>query len=237
MANGSAFHGFVELTKDLFVLLREILIATLLVLLLFMPHTFKTLLERVGISKVATPFGDIDVKNTGGRVANLSRGIVDSVALLQQIQGETTDPVKRQKLQDLTTSLQSLQKQAHDADSDVKALVSQQAALQQGSAQSAPTSGWVFLGQVDDKKQNWSGEGAKNISPTFPPTFKAGDRFDLAPESGSAYLYGDDASGRHSEGTVAGVLPAGTRVQVIAGPEYQKALAGGYFLWVKVSRS
>ena len=233
MASEAAFHGFVEATKDLFVLLREGCIVTLFVLVLFMPKTFQKVLGRVGISKVTTPFGDIDVRNTGEKVASVSRGITDGVAVLQQLQTQITDPVKKQKLQDLTTSLTGLQQQAHDADADIKVLVGQQAAAQVSAPQAAPAAGWVFLGHVDDSKQKWSGEGAKNISSEESPALKTGDRFTIAT---AAYLYSDAPSGHHLEGTVAGVLPAGTQVQVIEDPQYSHALAGGDFLWVKVSR-
>ncbi len=235
MANENTFHGFVELSKDLFVLLREVSIVALFFLLLFMPATFKVLLGRVGISKVPTPFGDIDVKDTGETVSNLNRGITDSVARLQQIQGKTTDPAKKQELETLTSYLQDLQQQAHASDEQIKTkLASQQARLQQSSPQSVQSSGWLFLGHVDDSKLKWSGEGAKNIDPTVSPALKAGDHFVLrAP----AYLYSDAPSGHHLEGKIIGVFPAGTQVTVTAGPEYSHALAGGFFLWVKVSRS
>jgi len=216
MASEAAFHGFVEATKDLFVLLREGCIVTLFVLVLFMPKTFQKVLGRVGISKVTTPFGDIDVRNTGEKVASVSRGITDGVAVLQQLQTQITDPVKKQ-----------------DADADIKVLVGQQAAAQVSAPQAAPAAGWVFLGHVDDSKQKWSGEGARNINPEVSPALKAGDRFSITT---AAYFYSDAPSGHHLEGTVAGVLPAGTQVQVIEDPQYSHALAGGDFLWVKVSR-
>lgn len=235
METQGTFHGLVETSKDISVLLREFFILALIFLLLVMPGTFKKVLERVGISKLPTPFGDIDVAEAGGTVAHLNRGMGDIAARLRQIQDRTTDTGRKQELDTLVTSLQDLQQQAHTSDEQIKAnLINQQATLQQSSPQSVATSGWLFLGQVDEGKSKWSGEGAKNVDATVSPVLKAGGQFPL---TNPAYVYSDAPSGHHLEGKLVGVFPVGTRVSVIADPEYSHALAGGYFLWVKVSRT
>ena len=48
-------------TTDVSVLLREACIVALFCMLFFAPDSFKSLLTRIGISKVSTVFGDIDV--------------------------------------------------------------------------------------------------------------------------------------------------------------------------------
>ena len=234
MAEESRLHHFVDFTTDLFVLFREILIVTLFCLVLFAPGMFKSLLTHIGISKVPTPFGDIDVQDTGNTVAALNNGLSDSVARLQEIQGSTTDESKKHDLQNLASYLQGLQTKAQTTDQNIKnSLVSEQNAAQQSAPQTAESSGWMFLGHVDPYKQQWSGEGAKNISPNISPALKDGQRFTT---SATAYLHADAPSGGHFAGKVTGVIPAGTQVEVQGDPEYSSAIAGGYFLWAKVKK-
>jgi len=234
MPDEGRFHHFVNVTTDLFVLLREILIVTLFCLLLFAPGMFRSLLTHIGISKVPTPFGDIDVQDTGNTVAALNNGLTDSVARLQEIQGSITDENKKRELQSLAGYLQNLQTKAQDTDQNIKnSLVSEQTAAQQSAPQTAELSGWMFLGHVDSQKQQWSGEGAKNISSSISCTIKAGQRFTT---TATAYLHADAPSGGHFAGKVTGIIPAGQQVEVLSDPEYSSAIAGGYFLWAKVKK-
>lgn len=234
MAEGSAFHRFVDGTTDVFVLFREILIVMLFCLVLFLPGTFKSLLGRVGISKVTTPFGDIDVQTAGSAVAGLNSGLSDSVARLQEIQGSTTDPNKKRDLEDLAQYMQGLQQKAQTADENIKSsLVAQQSAAEQASPQSAQPFGWLFLGHVDQSKQHWSGEGGKNVPPDLSPVLTVGEHFAVTK---ATYLHDNAPSGGHFGGKVIGVVPAGGQVEVLAAPEYSSAIAGGYFLWVNVKR-
>ena len=119
MADEGPFHRFVALSTDVFVLLREMFIVGLFGLLLFAPGVFKTLLKQIGISKLTTPIGDInvtEVKDAGNTVSGLNRGLTDSVARLQQIQGALSDPKGKQDLQDVSNYLQNLQQQAQATD-------------------------------------------------------------------------------------------------------------------------
>jgi hypothetical protein len=237
MADEGPFHRFVALSTDVFVLLREMFVVGLFGLLLFAPGIFKTLLTRVGISRLTTPIGDInvtEVKDAGNTVAGLNRGLTDSVARLQQIQGGLSDPKGRQDLQDVSNYLQNLQQQAQATDESIKtSLITQQASAEQTSPQSAQISGWLFLGHVDKDKLHWTGEGPKNVAPTLSPVLTVGQRFAV---SAPAYLHENAPPGGHFGGKVIGVVPAGTQVEVTAPPEYSSAIAGGFFLWANVRR-
>src|SRR5208282_3992994 len=112
----------------------------------FAPNTFKSLLTRVGIKTVTTPFGDIDVNGAGATVSTLNRGLTDSVARLQQIQTTLSDPRGKNDIQSITNYLQDLQQQAQTTDETIKSdLVTRQATLRQSSPQSAKSSGWLFV--------------------------------------------------------------------------------------------
>jgi hypothetical protein len=154
------------------------------------------------------------------------------VGRLQQIQDSVSDQRRKSDIQGVTQYLQSLQQQAQTTDETIKANVaSRQATLERSSPQSAKTPGWLFAGQVDDDHLKWSGEGAKNVPATASPVLKTGDKFTV---TATAYLREDAPSGSHFGGKVIGVVPASGQVEVIADPQYSHAIAGGYFLWVKV---
>jgi hypothetical protein len=238
VADEGPFHNFVGLTTDVLVLFREMFVVALCCLLLFAPTTFKTLLNRLGISKVPTPFGDIDVQDAGNTVSGLNRGLTDTIARLQQLQNTPNELERKQGIQAVSDYLQNLQQQAQATDDSIKTkLVTQQAALEQTSPQSTPTSGWIFLGQVGKDKVSgqlqWLGEGAKNVVATVSPALKPGDHFSV---TAPVYLHDNAPSGGHFGGKVIGVIPTGGQVEVIASPELSPAIAGGSFLWVKVNR-
>jgi hypothetical protein len=226
-------HKAVAVTTDFSVLLREIGVVALFCLLFFWPAAFKSLLNRAGIKTVPTPFGDIDVATTGDTVATLSRGLSDSVAELQKIQGTITNPTDKTDVANLATYLGQLQKQAQDTDTSLKAnLVNQQVAAGQESSSVAKPAGWLFAGHVsDDKNPQWSGEGERNVPPGHSAAFAVGDTFAV---TAAAYLRDDAPSGAHFGGKVVYVVPANAQVKVVADPQYSHAIAGGYFLWLKV---
>jgi hypothetical protein len=226
------FHDFVGMTTDVSVLLRELCIVAFFCLLFFAPVTFKLLLTRIGISKVTTPMGDIDIGGAGGTVATLNRGLSDSITGLQQIQSTSTDSPTSHKLQAITQYLTNLQQEAANTDETIKSnLVTQQASLEKTSPQSAKTSGWLFVGHVAEDKLHWFGDSTRNVSATLSPKLTTGEKLSM---TSTAYLRTDAPSETHLGTKVIGVVPANREVEVIADPFYSPAIAGGYFLWAKV---
>ena len=61
MGDKSPLHEFVGMTTDVSVLLRELCVVALFCLLFFWPDVFKVRLTRLGVSKVTTPVGEIDI--------------------------------------------------------------------------------------------------------------------------------------------------------------------------------
>lgn len=232
MSDKGAIHNFVGFTTDVSVLLRELCIVALFCLLFFAPNTFKALLTRIGISKISTPVGDIDVAGAGDTVSALNIGLSDSVERLQQIQGKLNDANGKSDIQSVADYLRSLQQEAVATDAAIKTnIASQQATLAQSSPQSTKVPGWLFAGHVDEKEQHWSGEGAKNIPNTLSPVFTVGEKFGV---TSPAYLRSDAPSGSHFGSKVIGVVPTNGQVEVVADPQYSHAIAGGNFVWLKV---
>jgi hypothetical protein len=212
-------------TTDVSVLLREACIVALFCILFFAPETFKNLLGRIGISKVSTAFGDIDVASAGGSVANINRGLSDSIAKLQEIQSTSSDGEAKDSVAKVTDYLKGLQQEAETTDESIKTtLVNQQAAA---PAPTAKVSGYLFLGKADKDQLHWVGDGAKNVVPaTLSPKLTVGEKFNVAIP---AYLR-DAPSG----GKVIGVVRSNAQVQVLTAPTCTPAMAGGFFCWAKV---
>lgn len=211
-------------TTDVSVLLREACIVALFCMLFFAPDTFKSLLTRIGISKVSTVFGDIDVASAGGTVANLNRGLKDSIDRLQQIQSTSNDPQATADVGKVTDYLKNLQQEAETTDQTIKTTIVNQAAAAPAAAM--PKTGWLFAGNVDKDKQHWVGTTTNVVPANLSPNLTVNEKFNAAT---TAYLR-DNFTG----GKVIGVVKANEQVQVMAQPQCVAAIAGGYFCWVQV---
>jgi hypothetical protein len=135
-------------------------------------------------------------------------------------------------LQPIIGYLNDLQQQAATTDATIKtALVAQQATLAQTSPQIAKIPGWLLAGHVQKDKAHWFGDSIQNVPNSLSPMLTIGEKVNVA---SIAYLRADAPPGQHFAGKVIGVVPANAQVQVITNADYSNAIAGGYFLWVKV---
>jgi hypothetical protein len=223
-------HDFVGMTTDVSTLLRELCIVAVFCLLFFWPDTFKARMVRLGVSKVTIPGAEIDIKDAGGTVSTVNRGLLDTITGLQHIQ--SGDSHMTSEMQPIIASLTSLQQQAATTDATIKTtLVAQQASQEQTSPSSAKKAGWLLAGHVRADKEHWFGDSIQNIPATISPMLTVGEKISL---SDTAYIRADAPSEQHFAGKVITVVPANKQVQVISAPDYSPAIAGGYFLWVKV---
>lgn len=212
-------------STDISVLLRELCIVALFCLLFFAPDTFKTLLTRIGISKVSTVFGDIDVASAaGGTVASLDRGLKDSIDRLGQIQSTSSDTQSKADVGKVADYLKSLQQEAETTDQTIKSsIVNQQAAA--GTSAPAAKTGWLFAGSTDRAMQHWA--GTSNVVPAnVSPNFTVNEKFTTI---GPGYLRDN-----FSKGKVIGVVRANTQLQVIAPPQWPESISGGHSCWLQV---
>ncbi len=217
--------NLVGTTTDLSVLLREVCIVALFCLLFFAPDTFKTLLTRIGISKVSTVFGDIDVTAAGGTVASLNRGLKDSIDRLQQIQSTSSDPQAKNDVGKVADYLKGLQQEADTTDQTIKtSLANQEAASEQTSRLSGKKSGWLFAGNCDKDKLHWSSDSV--VPANLSPSLTVGEQFGVI---STAYLRDN-----YSRGNVIGVVRKGAQVKVLAAPVCSTAISGGQYCWVQV---
>jgi hypothetical protein len=212
-------------------------------LFLFYTSLFKNFATNLGITKVDVAGVEVTLAQSGDQTKKAAEQVaqvkqqLDSVGeQLQQLKKDPKASNIGDKVSSLTATVQTLQDQTETADQTLRSsLLNQQQILKEVAPQtpSPDTTGWLFLGQVNEEKQEWFGEGAKNAPSTLDPVIKQGTRFTLPR---TAYLYGDAATGHHFEGSILSALPAGPQVEVLAGPDYSHAIRGGYFIWEKVKR-
>lgn len=231
-SSSDKIHNLVSLTTDISVLLRELAVVVLFVMLFFDPSAFKNLLVGIGISKVETPLGEIDLSQIGGKVSALNQGLSDGLDALKQVQSKLRDPAASGEVQTVIDSLQQLQQPAQEADTDIKSKMVAQQSARSGSAATTELVGWLLCGRVDSSQQQWTGKLPGPIEKA-PLPLKVGDILTVTRE---AYLRADAPPGKRFEaGKILGVVPPPKQVRVVAVPDqYPETVAGTYLVWVKV---
>ena len=238
-----SFQSVIAVTKDVATLVREIVIVGVILLFFFWTSLFKNIASDMGITKIDVAGVELTLAQSGdqtkkaaGQVAQVKQQLDSVGEQLKQLMKDAKAPEISAKVSSLSATVQTLQNQTDAADQTLKnSLLNQQQILKAVAPQAASpdTTGWLLLGQVDEEKRAWFGDGAKNAPSTLDPVVKPGTRFTVPR---AAYLYSDAASGRHFEGAILSALPAESLVEVLAGPDYSHAVRGGYFIWVKVKR-
>lgn len=231
-SSSNKMHNLVSLTTDISVLLREVAVVVLFVMLFFYPSAFKNLLVGIGINKVETPVGEIDLTQIGGNVSALNQGLSDGLDALKQVQSKLRDPAASGEIQTVIDSLQQLQQPAQDADTDIKSKVAAQQSARGGSATSTKLVGWLLCGRLDSSQQQWTGKAPGPIE-KVPLPLKVGDILTVTKE---AYLRADAPPGKRFEsGKIVGVVQPPGQVRVEEVPEqFPKTVAGTYLAWVRV---
>jgi hypothetical protein len=243
----SQVHDLVEVTKDIATLLREALIIFVIVGILFWSSFFERKARDLGITKfdaggmtIELAQAQNDTQKAATQVSAVQQQIND---LSSQIQN-SEQPGKSGGKENLNALLAPLLRKTMDANESLTSSLLNQQQLSQKVAQNsgdgstfkaAPITGWVFLGQVDEAKTAWSGEGAQTVSGSVSPRFHKGEIISLTRPT---LLYGEAESGHHLEGGVIKALPQGAQLEVLSkNPDYSHAVRGGNFIWLKVEPS
>jgi hypothetical protein len=240
----SRFRAFIDVTKDSATLLREIVIILLIVGLVFWTDYFREVAQKLGLKGVdvagialSLDESQTATKTAAGDVSNLQQQVNQLASRLQSLQDAAKGTKLSSEVDSFVSLVTNLSDRTNAADQSLSSsLVKQQQVLNEASPASsaAATIGWIFLGQVDESKTAWGGEGARTISPSVDPA--AIQKGTVITLENSTFLYGDAKSGHHFEGPVLSALPRGAQVSVLDNPDYSHAIRGGYFVWVKVSR-
>jgi hypothetical protein len=153
---------------------------------------------------------------------------------LKRLDSETTDPNVKSVIRKLSTGVQNWQKSAGTADQSIRETLLKQ---QQIVAQTAPAAvqdvGWIFLGKVNEGKNDWVDNSPETIAPTSTKKLTRGSLLTIIDD---VYLRGDVQPGSpHNAGRILSVVKAPADVEVLQA-DYTHAAAGGFFVWAKVQR-
>lgn len=235
---------FIDLAKDLLGILRELALMSVFVLLFFFPAKANDILSNAGITKLETPFATWQQKvqsaNDQGKIAAQSlsatvQSLQDVSSTLKAAGDQSKDPAVKQLV---ATSLQNLNgslSAAQNADQSLRqTIVAQQTILQDtpSHAKNQSPTGWVYVGAVDDTKQQWQ-SGSPKFLPSGTAVPQKGKPFSAALTE-DVYLRGDPNGERYNSAPVLGAIRAGTTIQV-SDVGYSHSRLGGYFIWLKAT--
>jgi hypothetical protein len=230
-------HRVIESGEVFFSLLKELAIVVLVLLFIVSPGVLKKRLKAAGVTQldlgvVKADIADDDSKKAASVVSNVQQQADEIKSTLADIAKRY--PAAASDVSALRDRVGDLQSQANSADKSLKAsLLSQQEIVQQVSPQAVASSGWLYMGEVDETKTKWTGVGAKCVDPSRSTNFAKGDKFTVTT---SVFLHGNPPAGQwHTAGDVAAAAPAQTQFEVLDS-DYSGAKTGGFFLWLKVSR-
>src|SRR5262249_1151651 len=104
-------------------------------------------------------------------------------------------------------------------------------------AQTAPAAvqdaGWIFLGKVNESKNDWVDNSPETIAPTSTMKLTRGSLLTIIDD---VYLRGDVQPGTaHNAGRILSVVKAPADIEVLE-VGYSDGGAGGFFVWSKVQR-
>jgi len=228
--------------KTVIDLITKALIPLFLLLLFFNPGVIGDRLQSIGISKILLPGGfEVDVqkandsiKEGGARVADLNYNLPDVQAALKAVASEVGNSKLQQSLQDVIDSMDPLIKDAADADNALQGgMMTQERALVSagGPSRSGPVTGWIYAGQVNADKTAWIPGTLHTIgSPT--PKFEVNGTVTV---SARVYVHEKAVTpGQRTNGNLIGVVNPSTEATIIAAPQMNRSLSGGWFVWLKV---
>jgi hypothetical protein len=234
-----------DVGERIFRLLRDAAIGAVLVLLIAFPRVVNNRLRDAGFTMIS-PQGitwqaqvkaaNETTKTAAMTVASVNQTLDDAHETLTQIQNQTNDPKVKAAVSQLTEQITRTQGQVQQADTSIKETVlTQQTLLAQSNAatgaDASSSTGWLFIGRVNEDQKGWAADSPVNIHPVNYP-LQTGQQLTIAGEN---YLRADSTTKQHRDGRILTVLRGGTQVHVIKVDPTSHALAGGWFVWVQVS--
>jgi hypothetical protein len=224
------------LLKDLVSTLRDGILVLLVVLLLIFPSTIKNRLIEAGFTR-----GNIaglewegieDTKKVGQAVSQADNNYQELIDRLAQLEKQVIDPEVKESLNDLASEARITQATLNVADKTIKRSLSAQQAMAETSESRAITEGgWLYLGKVNESKDEWAPGSPVTIAPTS-AALQTGTKVTVTDD---AYWRGDSEPGKHASAPILSVAKVGTVISIDE-IDYSHARSGGWFVWVRAHR-
>jgi hypothetical protein len=231
-----ALKDGISATQDIFTLIKDVFIGTLVGALLLSPATLSDKFKKAGIQ--SANLGVFTWQAAPAAAQNISQAKQDVQDVTGALQTLAAQPkfANDQLLQQVLAKLNSSEQNITTVDTVLKN------SLQQGTAEQ-PTStaakqGWIMLGRVQGSTSNkdaqpwhWATTNI-NVAVGSPYALEVGQEVQAAE---ALYLHADTGPTQHASGAVQGVVPQGSKVKLLHLDTQSHALAGGYFVWAQVA--
>jgi hypothetical protein len=241
-SEGSRFERRVTLLKDLVSALRDGTLFILFLLLLFTPATMKEKLLAAGFTKGSIAGmeweGQIrqsaeQTKEVGEAVSKAGDDYKLLIERLTELESRVREPEIKASLVSLGSNARSSQRELAVADKVVKrSLLTQQSIVEAVAPSSVSNRGWLFLGKVNEQKDQWGPSSPTTIAPVE-PTLGKGTTLTIRDDT---YWRADSQPGQHANAPILSVARVGTHI-IVEEVDYSHARGGGWYVWVKARSS
>jgi hypothetical protein len=234
----SSLETWSSALKDLVSTLRDGVFFVLFLLLLLSPGTVKNRLIAAGFTK-----GNIggmewegqikqsaeQTKAVGEVVSKADENYKVLIDRLAELEKSVRDPTVKQSLTSLGADAKVSQGELLVADKAVKrSLSTQQAIVEAVTPSSISDRGWLFLGKVNEPKEQWL-PGSPVTVAVVSPIISRGTKLTIRDDT---YWRADSAAGQHANASILSVAKVGTVVNV-DDVDYSHARGGGWFVWIR----
>lgn len=227
---------FSALLKDLVSTLRDGILVLLVLLLLLFPSTIKNRLVEAGFTR--GNFGGLewegieDTKKVGQAVSQADSNYQELIDRLAELEKQVNDPDVKESLSDLAVEARASREKLTVADKTIKrSLSAQQAMIQSGEPRAITEGGWIYLGKVDENRNEWAPGSPVTISAPA-EVIQRGTRLTITDD---AYWRADSEPGKHASAPILSVAKTGTVISIDE-VDYSHARGGGWFVWIRAHR-
>jgi len=233
------------LAKDSFTVLREGLLVIVFVLFLGFPAWINGRLSQAGFTEGSIAGfkwqnqieeSSRQAKDAGQAITDIQPKLQEMSARLSELAGKTTDSQTVKAISDLSSTLRASEAKVRQADTAVKsALVTQERVLSQVAPATVESTGWMYVGELDESKTQWETGNPTTIE-TTEPRLTPGQIVKIKDD-----VYLRDASagpGKRASGKIVSVGRVGDSVKILDIDEtsHDNSAGSGWFVWAKVAR-
>lgn len=227
--------------KDMVSALRDSVVFLLFVLLLLSPTTVKDRLIAAGFTQ--GNIGGLEwqgqikqsaeqTKAVGEVVSKADDHYVELIDHLAELEKNVNNPSTKKTLSSLSADAKASLNELLAADKAVKqSLSTQQAIVESVAPSTVADHGWLYLGKVSERKDQWEPGSPVSIA-AVAPTIAVGAKLTIRDDT---YWRTESSASEHTDAPILSVAKVGTVVDVDA-VDYARAKDGGWVMWIKAHR-
>jgi hypothetical protein len=223
----------IEASKNVAVLVREVLLIVVIVLAISSPARVAKIMTSLGVTEwnVFGVKGNFtQASQASDTVHQLQDTITQLTSQVGALQSKTSlSPTAQKDVQQIAQTLDSAKVNVDAAQQQIQNDVVRQQQKLVAAGFVAPNEGWLYVGRVSEDKTTWV-DGPKNVrglppNPTPP--------ISVTTTNAIALRDPNSAPGKRAAGEIVAGVEANVTLQVLD-TDFSHAKGGGNFLWLKV---